>query len=389
VTRQKLRRIAAAAERNKSLGFAGRVGKVDEPTLVIDEVTRAEVYRYLVKLRLEKASVRSPTAAQSQFEHVLGVVSRCAQSEGWKVVEHTKDGEESPFLWPTREPRPEWAVPPLTDEVMATFFQGVYERDEHIRIIHDAVIDYVTTLAAWRKDHSVEVARSHLLLKGKPAGAKTTLFERFKKWYETASPGADHVTFVDMQTATKAGLENWLLDQAERGDLADIVVLEEIEKLQPLDNLLPLVSLMGSGYIAKLNARVGHRRQLANILVWATCNDETLVRRWRNGAIWSRFSKKLHCARPSRELMKRILLDTVERIGGNPAWADKALEFAYDIMPKAVGYPLDDPREIKGLLDGRDRLLDGSYQLDLLAVIRAEAEEVRADRQKESAGGTR
>src|SRR5262245_31260964 len=106
-----------------------------------------------------------------------------------------------------------------------------------------------------------------------------------------------------MQSASKAGLENWLLDRAEQDELADIIVLEELEKLQPLDNLLPLVSLMGSGYIAKLNARIGRRRELANVLVWATCNDEAIIRRWRNGAIWSRFAKKLHCARPSRELM--------------------------------------------------------------------------------------
>lgn len=81
------------------------------------------------------------------------------------------------------------------------------------------------------------------------------------------------MTFVDATTASKAGLENWLLDKAETGTLAEIIVLEEIEK-QPLDNLLTLVSLMGSGYVAKLNARVGHRKELANVLVWATCNDE-------------------------------------------------------------------------------------------------------------------
>jgi hypothetical protein len=81
--------------------------------------------------------------------------------------------------------------------------------------------------------------------------------------------------------------------------------------------------------------------------------------------------------------MKQILLDTVERIGGNPEWVDRAMEFAYEVMPQVVGHPMDDPREIKGLLDGRDRLLDGSYQLDLLAILKAEKDEVRADRQRE------
>src|SRR5262249_23941943 len=106
----------------------------------------------------------------------------------------------------------------------------------------------------------------------------------------------------------------------------------EIEK-QPLDNLLTLVSLMGSGYIAKLNCRVGHRKELAHCLVWATCNDEEVVRRFRKGVLWSRFAHKPHCTRPSRELMRKILLDQPEKLGGNPAWVDAALAFACELVP--------------------------------------------------------
>jgi hypothetical protein len=359
-----------------------------EPQLVVDDATRSEVYRYLVRLRLEKTNVRNPDVAQEQYQHVLRQVSRKAQSEGWEVL--TTDGTpvgvggESTFFAGNGRERPPFIVPPLTDEVMATYFGGVYERDEHIRIIHDAVTNHVATLTAWKQNDSVEVARSHVLLKGKPAGCKTTLFERLKRWYEEASPGAERVTFCDMQTATRAGVENYLLEKAELGELADIVVFEEIEKLQPLDNLLPLVSLMGSGYVAKLNARVGHRRELANVLVWATCNDEKAVRRWRNGAIWSRFAHKLHCPRPSKNLMRRILLDTVERVGGDPEWAERAMEFAYETLPAVARHALEDPREIKALLDGRDRLLDGSYQRDLLKIIQAEGAERRTDRQSTS-----
>ena len=389
VTRKKLRRIALAAERNKSHGFRARVGKMGEPEQVMDEQSRQEVYRYLARVRLEKPVVRNPEAARVQFEHVLGVLTRCAGGEGWKVVDGRpvtgEGGAETPFFWRPKERRPEFVVPALTPEVMTHFFEGVYERDEHIRVIHAAVENYVATLAAWKEDNSVEVARGHVLLKGKPAGCKTTVLERLKKWYETACPGAERMTFVDAQTATRAGLENWLLDRAEQGELADIVVFEELEKQQPLDTLLPLVSVMGSGYIAKLNAFVGQRKQLANVLVFATCNDEGAIRCWRNGAIWSRFAKKLHCPRPSKELMGRILLDTVTRVGGDPAWAERALEFAYEVIPRVVGHPMEDPREIKGLLDGQDRLLDGSYQRDLLTILQAERDEVRGDRQRRRA----
>jgi hypothetical protein len=53
-TRKKLKHIAASAGRNKSLGFRGLPGKLHEPERVTDEGTREEVYRYLVRLRLEK-----------------------------------------------------------------------------------------------------------------------------------------------------------------------------------------------------------------------------------------------------------------------------------------------------------------------------------------------
>jgi hypothetical protein len=356
--------------------------------LVVAPETKQEVNRYLVKLRLEKPNARNPEAAEEQFRHVLRQVSRKAGSQGWEVLGSDQapvgDGGESTLFDATGRARPPFIVPQLTDGVMASYFAGVYERDEHIRVIHDAVANHVATLARWRQGGPAEVARSHVLLKGKPAGCKTTLFERLKRWYEEASPGAERVTFCDMQTATRAGVENYLLEKAELGELADVVVFEEIEKLQPLDNLLPLVSVMGSGYVAKLNAHVGRRRELANVLVFATCNDEGVVRRWRNGAIWSRFAHKLHCPRPSRELMGRILLDTVESVGGNPEWAERAMEFAYETLPAVAGRAMEDPREIKALLDGRDRLLDGSYQRDLLNIFRAEAGERRSDRQSSS-----
>ncbi|MEW3709423.1 hypothetical protein QOZ51_30150, partial [Pseudomonas aeruginosa] len=86
-----------------------------------------------------------------------------------------------------------------------------------------------------------------------------TLFERFKNWFEE-SDGVERVKFLDATTMSKAGLENWLISAADDRMLPDILVLEEIEKKSP-DNLLCLLSVMGSGYVAKHNARVQARKQ--------------------------------------------------------------------------------------------------------------------------------
>src|SRR4051794_26913008 len=83
----RLRKIAAAAGRNHSLGFCGWVGRMGEPERVACGGSPDEVYRYLVKLRLEKAVVRSAEAARTQFEHVLKVVANCARAEGWRVLD--------------------------------------------------------------------------------------------------------------------------------------------------------------------------------------------------------------------------------------------------------------------------------------------------------------
>ena len=54
------------------------------------------------------------------------------------------------------------------------------------------------------------------MLKGKPAGCKTTVLERLKRWYETPSPGAERMTFVDAQTRPAPAWTEWLLDGAEQ-----------------------------------------------------------------------------------------------------------------------------------------------------------------------------
>jgi hypothetical protein len=369
-TKKKLREIAGSASRNTSLGFEGRVGRLREPEKI--QVDGEELYRYLVRLRLEKTNGRDSAIAEKHFEHVMDTLAKKAVSEGWQVLGEKiekkkveKTDEEVPF-------RPLFQIPELTQEVIIKYFSGIYDREFHIRLMHDSVKNYFDTLAMNLKDPSVEISRSHTLLKGDPGGCKTRLLERFKTWYEDGSP-TERILFVDGPTMSKAGLENHLLNMAARNALPEIVVIEELEK-QNQDNLLTLLSVMGSGYISKLNARVGHRKEIANILVWGTCNDEHVVRNFRNGALWSRFCHRLHCPRPSRVLMEQILLDQVTKMGGNPEWAKAAIRFAYDQLG-AAGRPMTDPREIKALLDGRDRLLDGSYQMDKLKIIKMEVEE--------------
>jgi hypothetical protein len=310
--RKTLAHIASAAERHQKLGFTGEVIEVAEP-------------------------------------EVIGILTRCAERKEWRVVGHDGSTPVEPHdAAPAPTARPPFRLPELTAEA----FDGIYERDAHIRLIHDSMLTYVSTTGQ---------KASHILLYGDPGSAKRSLFQRFKELYEKDGD-VERVVFIDTHTMTKAGLEDWLLQRAADKSLPEVLVLEELEK-QDARILLPLISVMASGCIRKTNARVGRKVQETKVAVWGTCNNENLLRRFHDGALWSRFTHKLRCVRPSRELLREILLrEVAERPDGNPAWADEALRFGWDVLKT------NDPREIIGLLDGRDRLLTGAYQSDYLAV---------------------
>ena len=90
----------------------------------------------------------------------------------------------------------------------------------------------------------------------------------------------------------------------------------------------------------------------------------------QSGAIWSRFTHKLRCVRPSRELCLKILEEECDKIPkGNRNWAKKALDFGWDTLKER------DIRAIRGHLNGRDDLLNGMWQRDQIAIRDAEAQE--------------
>jgi hypothetical protein len=350
---QVLTGIAEAAARNKKLGLAVEEVEVRLPEMV-DGPEGGTRLRYSARIRLRQTRAKSPERALQCFRHAFGVLARRAATKGWEVLGEPPGDPAS--LPATRPPRPPLQLPDLTPEVVGEAFAGVYEREAHVRIIHDAVRTFVAT---GRRQ------ASHVLLHGEPAAAKSTLFRAFKALYERGSE-VERVVFIDAQTMTRAGLEDWLLLRAEEGSLPEIIVLEELEK-QGEAVLLPLISVMGSGYLAKTNARVGRRVEHMPLLVFGTCNNAKRLRAFHDEALWSRFTHKLECRRPGRALMKEILVREVAERGGSAAWVEPALALGYEVLKT------DDPRELIGLLDGGDRLLTGEYQRDYVSVRTGEA----------------
>lgn len=356
-TRNKLQELAGRIDSLKSLGLTGRPCRIPEPEKVFED--GEERYQYQAKIAVAQRSGKQLDT--NRLEFLKSDIQKRAKQCGWNLVSvKTNEATQSDIA---AKAQPVFTPPMLTSSSIRTFFGHIHERDPHIRLIHDSVMTYV---------NSARKTRSHVLLHGKPASCKTTLFESFKKFYE--QDGETRVVFIDGPTMSKAGLENWLIELADTGTIPAVICIEEIEK-QQMDNLLMLLSVMASGYAMKTNARVGRLSKLVEAMIWATCNDSTRIRKFRQGAIWSRFTHRLYCGRPSRETMVKILERKVKERGGDPRWVDAVIQFAYDTHEKEFGAQITDPREIIGLLDGGRRLLDGSYQQDKIQLLKLEQEE--------------
>lgn len=373
-------------------------------TRLKDPVESQDGYRYRVKLRVYKESRRMPQAdiLKKQIETVVERITRRATARGWAVeagevieVDATNAGKTSSGsavevavenlrkqnnsthqpaqhrradrfaaktiieVEPIEVETPPFIFPELTVSVTSRYFADIYEREPHLRIVHSAV---KTSMESSGR------VLSHVLLYGEPGACKTRLMECYKTWYEADGKNPDLVAVVDGATMTKAGLETFLLDLYKLNRMPHVLVMDEIEKQDP-KNLLGLLNVMGSGALTRLNARTGHIRVPVNFTVVGICNDEELLKQFAKGALYSRFTHKLYCPPPSREIALLILAKTAREMGiVNQADAERlaeaALELGWDILEQR------DIRALKGHLDGRERLLSGEWQADQIAMER-------------------
>lgn len=310
-------------------------------------------FKYEARIKIIATKSRSEETARNAFNDCQIVLKTAASSKGWEYVgeQDSKEIEEVVSL-----ERPKFILPSLTPEVINKHFGKLYDRDPHIRLIHDSAATHFASNGEFR---------THVLLYGPAASAKTTLLTGFKELYEP--DGTERVLMIDATTSSKAGFETTLLNRAVDGLLPEFIYIEEIEKqMRRVPAVFnALLSIMDSrGMISRNNARIGHVTRKTPVTVWATSNDEHFIKNYDSGAIWSRFQRRIRCDQPTREMTYRILEDKIKSFPeGKTEWIIPALIVGWDVLGSR------DPREIIAIaLDGKDRLLDGSFQRDLLAV---------------------
>jgi hypothetical protein len=276
-----------------------------------------------------------------------------------------KSGSEVKDVLPTgivtveqlRQQFPRELLGPDSDRLLSEheYFRDIYGRNAQIRNVLSTVWSYLESNAT---------RRNHVLLYGLPACAKTQILKAVCLTLGDKMSGA--WMKLDTTATTKAGLEKIFLQELKDRPIPPVILCEEIEKAPSEEGLnIWINALHEDGEVRKVNFNQ-HLVRPVNFLCLGTANDMVKFnllcsgRPNYPGALSSRYPHQYECPRPDEKILRLILQRDIRKKGGLPDWVDPAIKLALSLQ-------IDDPRTVLGYLDGGDRLLDESYQKDILA----------------------
>jgi energy-coupling factor transporter ATP-binding protein EcfA2 len=225
-------------------------------------------------------------------------------------------------------------------------FNHIFGRDDQISIIHSAI-----EAAKESAFHN----RFHCVLQGPPGCGKSEILSAIGKML-----GKENEAYLklDATSTTEAGAIRILLEEPH---IPPVLIMEEIEKTDEKSLRWLLGILDHRAEIRKTNFNIGHRARNVKMLCLATVNDIKLFRKVMSGALFSRFAHEIFCPRPDKATMQKILEREVAKVNGRLEWIEPTVKFCMDVLK------INDPRKIVPIcLCGRDKLLDGTYQLKVL-----------------------
>lgn len=316
------------------------------------------VYTYTAKLKVECNPDREYPNQDASFQNILNSLQAKLKWPGkWSI--DTVDGRNYVVKSPQelREGVDGVAgnedvgyIPIGMPDDFESYFDGLYGLEPHINRIKRALEG--TMLTGWQR-------RLHCILLGEPACGKSEVAHRLRKVF-----GDESVLEFDATATTMAGA---IEELKTREELPRILIVEEIEKADEKSLAWLLAFMDQRGEIRKRTAR-GKIEKDTKMICIATANDENKLKAIASGALYSRFSNKIYFNRPTRDVLGMILqreIDNVTRRGekADSKWIIPTLE-----LGDTLG--TNDPRELQNLmLCGRDGLLDGTFQREMIATL--------------------
>lgn len=347
VMKEQLTGIAARA----IAGNRGKVWQLKNRIQVPEARINGEGFVYRTSLTFERVGRK---ASEDIVDRQWGIIQQMAEgagrSKGWNIpADHetpTHESKTTTETEPTVQQKPKAFTPVKINTDAGQHFAHLYERDSQIALVMSAIQAYV---------NSNYEDRFHAILYGPPSCGKTEILRSVARML-----GEESVLVFDATSTTKAGAERTLLETAE---IPPVLIVEEIEKTDEHSLRWLLGVLDHRAELRKITHRSTKSRSV-KLLCLATANDIELFRKVMEGSLASRFSHHIYSGRPSREVLKKILLREIERSKGDVAWIDPALDWCLNEEGT------NDPRRIITIcLCGREKLLDGSYQKHLKATM--------------------
>lgn len=206
-------------------------------------------------------------------------------------------------------------------------------------------------------------SRNHAVMFGHAGCGKTTTMFALEQMF-----GSDSVLKLDATSTTKAGLEKLFFNDLT--EIPPLVFMEEAEKADPEALKIWLGALDDRGEIRKINFRVNQLRSVKVLFICSVNNKSVFDRMMGSdgseaGALSSRCVTQIYYPRPSEAVLFQILDKEIREKGGRPEWIAPAIEIAKELN-------VTDPRTVRSYLAGGDRLLNGSYRRDWMAVAAAQ-----------------
>jgi hypothetical protein len=269
------------------------------------------------------------------------------RSRGWgSLSQSAKQPDETPTPGASNgKPGKTVHVPGEIPLDQGEHFAHLYGLNPQIAQMLSAVREYA---------HSEFRNRFHCALWGAPACGKTEILRSL-----TRMVGTDNVLHLDATSTTSAGAKQLLLESA---NIPPILCVEEIEKADEISLRWLLGVLDYRAEVRSVKFRTGVVAKEVKLLCLATVNDMDLFNRMMDGALASRFSHKIKCPRPSREVLTMILQREIEKNAGDRAWIGPTQDWGLDREQT------NDPRRlITVCLCGREKQLTGEYQKMLAA----------------------